>query len=411
MICILLILLATCQASSVELSSMLDKVTQFEQSHLCVASENIQDDTVKMFIAHIQNITFPKTIISVENSHFFKQVQRKCSLVVMVHSKLEADSLNRVLGPLSSGSGWNRTAWFLMIVCETESYDGFAQSVSTFGILNSLLFVNMNDEFKLVSFNYFTQSLHTVATEEDAICYLRSYKMKEISGYSVRIPFTRHMVYMVLGNEENENIFEKLLLEYIKSMNATLEWEIDVYELDFDPGFNDSFPHLALFNRMKKISVEFEYVLMPTIDGYCMVMYETPIGSYFQHLLIPFDTGVWIILSGTIFLLILVNRLFNHHLPQDIVIAYFFGLNIPEHQMKIVERFVLHAFTWLFFLAGEAYLAKMISFMNSIKQKPRLRDIVDFQQSEFGICDYFVDILIQFEDIYPEISQKIDPNI
>lgn len=112
MICILLILLATCQASSVELSSMLDKVTQFEQSHLCVASENIQDDTVKMFIAHIQNITFPKTIISVENSHFFKQVQRKCSLVVMVHSELKADSLNRVLGPLSSGSGWNRTAWF-----------------------------------------------------------------------------------------------------------------------------------------------------------------------------------------------------------------------------------------------------------------------------------------------------------
>ncbi|EDS44831.1 conserved hypothetical protein [Culex quinquefasciatus] len=127
-------------------------------------------------------------------------------------------------------------------------------------------------------------------------------------------------------------------------MNATLEWEIDVYELDFDPGFNESFTHLALFNRMNKISVEFEYVLMPTIDGYCMIMYETPIGSYFQHLLIPFDTGVWIILSGTIFLLLLVNRLFNHHLPQDIVIAYFFGLNIPEHQMKIVESVLAGGF-------------------------------------------------------------------
>ncbi|EDS33200.1 conserved hypothetical protein [Culex quinquefasciatus] len=86
---------------------------------------------------------------------------------------------------------------------------------------------------------------------------------------------------------------------------------------------------------------------------------------------------------------------------------YFFGLTTDSHKFQKVERFVLIGVTWLYFLLGEAYLAKFICFMTNNKHVSQLRDIADFERSQYHICESSNEFAKMLSDVYPGILHNV----
>lgn len=216
-----------------------------------------------------------------------------------------------------------------------------------------------------------------------------------------------HLVYLTPFGYKNESVFDKLVKVYASKLNATIVWVEKWPEKNLNAVFNRGL-NLVPFIPMENMSSEFEQVPLPSFDGYCFLLYEFPIGAYFRHLMVPFHVGTWIIIFAFLVVAYLATHLLKRHFRQDVLEAYFFGLNIKDYKLNRVERFALIAFTWLFFLIGEAYLAKMISFMNDNKHQPHLRDLVSFEESDYGFCEPTSHLVLQFKDIYPGLLPKMN---
>lgn len=259
----------------------------------------------------------------------------------------------------------------------------------------------------MFSFNYFTKTGTELQGGNEVLTFLASEKLLNVHQYPMKVHVTPHFTYLPYSFEDDMGIFGKVIEIMCLHLNASPEWVFELAEKDLYSALNSNSINLYPFKVLQQTNEEFSFVALPTLDGLCFLITETPIGSYFRHLAVPFNVEVWIAILLIIVIVRILNGIFEQQLPRDLLSGYFFGLNVADYELEKLERFAMIALTWLFFLAGEAYLAKMISFMNNNKMQPHYKTIADFVQSDHYLCQSQYSIYAKLNDTYPALLQMV----
>lgn len=386
---LLLILLALLPSTKSLEDSAVDlflyHAAQLNPKHLCVFSDDIACETFDNLFRNPQLSSIPRSIISSSNLNNANPVGFKCSLVAIDVSYFRL--LDKLLSKFSGGSSWNRNAWYVVITTHEDILKSFTKSVDKYGILNSVLLVKFSSRSSFVGYNYYTKSKVKLLNVQDALGYMISDKTRNVQGFSLKVRLSPHYFYLPYQVTGEMGTYGKLIDIYSRRINASIEWISIPHEVPVSSGLKSHSVHISpLHIAVGNILTEVDTVPMPEIDGFCFVVTEAPISSYFHHLMVPFSIAVWVIIFVTVISVICANHIFRQMLPRDLLAGYFLGLAIQHYRMQKVERFFFIGITWLFFICGEAYLAIIISFMSNIKHEQRLKNLDDYRKSEYHFC-------------------------
>lgn len=387
---------------SYSLNSVLLQTLPLQSNHLCVLSDHYSGNVPTVIT---EEIFTPRTIITL---HIFKNIEteRKCSQIVMAISK--PDSLNHILECMFRGPHWNRQAWYIIVATDDKLLDSFAELVLQYGIVNSVLLLQSYDADALgFGFDYFTESLVELSDSRDVLNYLEKQKMLNTHGFPLKVIVIPHYVYLPYYVTGSFGVFGKLVDTFANNINASNVWLFSLPPMDFHTMYSSNNLNLFPFLKMNGSSNEFDYVPMPTFDGLCLFIPEVSIGPIIKHLAMPFSSGVWIIILLTITIISLLNHVLKRKMPRDLLAAYFFGLTVEDHRLKRLERLILISLTWLLFLSGEAYLAKLICFVTNNKHETHIQNFDDFVNSNYQFCNSENMLVSQLFDIYPKFISKV----
>lgn len=375
--------------------------------HVCIFTDHKLDKALIDFAKSLQPLVLPKTVFTTEGTNNDSLIERKCSTVVLFISKV--DSLSLSLKRLLNGPHWNQLAWYLIVAANGELFGSFAEAVIKFGIVNSVFLEHSSNSSQFASFNYFAKIKIILLESHEVIAYLKSEKLHNIYKHRMKIYLHIHyafLPYPLKPIAKNKGVYGKLIYEFYRNMNATIRWLGYFYATDRFSIFATDSVDIFPFFELDQLVHGYEFVPLPSFDGYCLIIPEAPIESYFLHLSIPFTGGAWMIIFATVAIVSLVNRIFEQQFPRDLLAAYFFGLTIEDYKTQLKERFFLIGLTWFLFLSGEAYLAKVISSMINTKNEPHLQTVAEFEQSDYHFCIGFRQLADSFSDIYPKFSEK-----
>lgn len=386
------------------------QATLHNPRHVCIFTDHNLDDLLIAFMDSLEPLDLPKTVVSTEGITKNRSViDRKCSIVVLFISGV--DSLGLSLDILFGGPQyWNQVAWYLIVAANDKLFGSFAEAVIKFGIVNSVFLKPSPNGTTFASFNYFAKTKRDLLGFHEVIAYLKSEKLHNIYKHRIKIYLHIHyafLPYPLMPIAKNKGVYGKLIYEFYRKLNATIRWVGYFYATDRFSIFSTDSVDIFPFFEMDLLVHGYEFVPLPSFDGYCLIVPEAPIESYFLHLSIPFTSGVWIIIFAIVAFVSLVKRFLKQEFPRDLLADHFFGLTIEDYQLQLKERLFLIVLTWFFFLAGEAYLAKMISSMTNPRNEPHLQTIADFEQSDYRFCIGFHQLVDSFIDIYPRFSQKV----
>lgn len=383
-------------------NSLLLQAMPDQAHHLCVLSNHY---SVEVSALITETIFIPITIITLNISKNI-ETERKCSQVVMIISN--ADSLEQILESFFKGPHWNRQAWYMIVARDDKIHDLFAEVVLRYGIVNSVLLLQSGHAGAIgFGFDYFTESTVELSDSRDVLSYLEKEKLQNTHGYPLKVFVYPHYVYLPYYFTGGFGVFGKLIDTFANNINASTVWLFSLPPMDMYTMYSSNNLILFPFLKMDGFSNEFDYVPMPTFDGLCLLIPEVAIGPLFKHLAMPFSSGVWIIILLTIVILFLLNRALNQKLPRDLLTAYFFGLTVEDYRLQKLERLILISLTWLLFLAGEAYLAKLICFITNNKHETHIQNIDDFVNSNYQFCYSENKSVSQLTDIYPQFTSKV----
>lgn len=364
---------------------------------ICIITSNDSDhrwtEITTGYTLGISNLYKP---VTVTNLATYPLLSRGCSLYLI---QLDSYGCTRFwhesMAKLPQLRNWNRFGKFIFATLSRTTgstnvlpiLKSYYNIVMQSGIASSIL-VLFEDQTAIpmtAVANYFRRSVqfHRVDAK-GAATLLTMDHYADLHGYSFIVAKNKYVPFVNIQNNQIIGSTVFFVEAFCSKLNASCQWRTmpeDVHGA-LQSILNNEFnmvPHAFVQSPFT------EMFALPQITGFCVVVPERKIERYFDHLMVPFDTTLWIALL----LLGMVCAIFNHYLrrfyPRNLLEMTFFGPAIAEHRMGCVERTTFCLLSVLLFVLCEAYLAKLLTFILTTRYEKHVQTLDEFIQSGISV--------------------------
>lgn len=404
-IVILVLNLVIGTSCSVNFAELLHQLPAYPDPFFCVLQSGTQPNTIQnVFEVSLKNGQQQMVI----TSNNFTIPSKKCTHFIVTFDNESWDGHTRhQFNHLFKHLGWNNMGYFVFF-----SGSDFSSSMLTkYGVMMQLLGITKSvlifSDFQSFGYLYFEHKFLKFTTTEEMIGHLRKDHLLDVHGYVLRISVTNfYLSILITYNPLTVKGTTALFFEaFAGHLNATIDWLVQNWHAS---EFND----LIMRNKIEIITNQpfqsslIDHVYENQYQGTVLLVPEKMRESFFNQLLIPYKTTLWIFLVLSAIVFMTLNNILKRHLTRNMMLMIFFGSATAEHDLPRIERFVFHALTIVMFLLSESYLARMFSFILNVQYEPHLETLEDFERTTLPVCTNF-----EINDSYRYFVQNVSAKL
>lgn len=361
--------------------------TRTEPSLFCVIQSAARNDPLEDLYHRNANLGNQQFIAS---SNYSFNLRNRCSHYFVSFDEHSLSSTEKLLMTFFFGRGWNNRGYFIFLSdLSRNSLNQYGTFVKRFGITNSILIV-WGHTLRFFSLNYFEQHIEEFSSVVNAIHHLRTDFLRDVQGDQFRASFLASVPTMVyITQSKLGGSVVKLIQTFAQVMNASIMWDFELSKNPMDELVKvfissriDIAPNIFLDHPL------IESIPSHPIDSLVLLVPETLKQPFFNQLLMPFSTSVWIFIVLIISSVWTVNQRFKQHFPRNLLMMLFFGSATVEHKLKRTERVIFATLAIILFLLGESYLAIMLSYMLNNKYGSHFLTLADYERSSIPLCTH-----------------------
>lgn len=412
------LLLVTFDASSessigTELASIVSKVFG-DEIEICILHDHRHPrwhDLVNEFAQQLGYHLCP--VVQLDD---LQLAERSCQFY-LVYLEVNFELLGEFVDGKLQSRKWNRFGKFVFVTDQAGSrtelrsvWTFYGSLVHHLAIPNSVLLVMPFENGLVLSYNLFRRNLYFCKFSDLGNVLARN-NLLDVKGHLFNVLLYDITLYLhVLSPKRATGPFWHLVRVFTNHINASLRVAAVPKR-----------PNHKLFFTEVPVSIVFNYyqTLLEFVSGhgmqtYCLTVPEHRLGSFFNNLLYPFTTELWLFILFICIVSAAVCTIFPRVYPRNILTQLLYGVVIRDHDLTQVERFSLHLLIVILFILTESYQAKMIQFMVENKYEAHVSSMDEFLASDAVIHTYSTMyktfLLLQFPQLLNSGKVILTPN-
>lgn len=318
--------------------------------------------------------------------------ERSCEFY-LVYLEVNFELLREFIDSKLQSPKWNRFAKFVFVTNQAGSRTKLQSSWTFYGsvvhhlaIPNSALLVLPFEDGLILSYNLFSQNLYFCKFSDLGNVLVRN-NLLNVKGHLFNVLLYEITLYLqVMSPKRARGPFWYLVRVFTDHINASLR----VAAVPKRPSKK------TLFNEVP-VSIVFNYydTLLEFVSGhgmqtYCLTLPEHRLGSFFNNLLYPFTSELWLLVLFILFVSAAVCTTFPRFYPRNMLIQLLYGVVISDQNLTPIERFSLHLLLVIMFILTESYQAKMLQFIVENKYEGHVSSMDEFLASDAVIHTYSI---------------------
>lgn len=316
--------------------------------------------------------------------------ERSCQFY-LVYLEVNFELLGEFVDSKLQSRKWNRFAKFVFVTDQgggrtqlQSVWNFYGSVVHRLAIPNSVLLVLPFENGLVFSYNLFRRNLYFCKFSDLGNVLVRN-NLLDVKGHLFNVLLYDITLYLqVISPRRATGPFWHIVRVFTNHINASLR----VAAVPNRPYYKLLFtevPVSIVFNYYHKL---LEFVSGHGMQTYCLTVPEHRLGSFFNNLLYPFTTELWLLILFLCVLSAAVCTIFPRVYPRNILTQLLYGVVISDQDLTQVERYSLHLLIVILFILTESYQAKMIQFMVENKYEDHVSSVDEFLASDAVIHTY-----------------------